>query len=193
MPPTSTEPAAGAEPDRDPADGPGRRPWSTSAKVQLVALLAIIGFWAAIYGYTLLSGAHPAPGHMDDRSFATAAEPVCAATAADIEALGLPTAVGSPAERAALVEAENDLLRSMLADLGSLDRPPGEEGAWVAEWLADWEVHVEDRQRWADDLQAGDDHPFVETDRGGGEQLSKAIDFFAETNDMPSCATAGDV
>jgi hypothetical protein len=101
--------------------------------------------------------------------------------------------VSSPVERADMVDAENDLLRTMVGELGRLDRPDGDEGEWVAEWLGDWDVHIEDRQRWADDLRAGDDHPFVETDRGGGEQISKAVDFFAETNAMPSCATAGDV
>lgn len=160
--------------------------------MQLLALIAIGGFWVAIYAYTLLSGPHRPIGQMEDTSFARAAEPICAATATEIAALGLPTAVDSPADRAELVLAENDLLRTMLGDLGELDRPAGEEGRWASEWLDDWAVHVDDRQRWADDLLAGDDHPFVETARRN-EQISKGIDFFAETNEMPSCATAGDV
>lgn len=162
--------------------------------VQVGLVVAMLVFWAAIYAYTLRvdeDDIRP-PGRMTDRAFATDAEPICAATADRIADLGLPTAVETPAERAALVEAENDLLRSMLADLRALERPSGEEGGWVAEWLDDWDVHVGDRQRWADDLQQGDDHPFVETARNG-EQISKGIDYFAETNDMPSCATAGDV
>lgn len=178
--------------DRPDADADEGKPWSRSSKVQLLAILAIGGFWVAIYAYTLLSGPHRPVGRMADTTFATAAEPICAATAAEIEDLGLPTAVDSAAERATLVLAENDLLRGMLDDLGDLDRPDGDEGEWATEWLADWAVHVEDRERWAEDLQAGDDHPFVETARQG-EQISKGIDFFAETNEMPSCATAGDV
>jgi hypothetical protein len=184
-------PALTDRPDADErADEP--KPWSRSAKVQLLVILAIGAFWIGIYAYTLLSGPHRPIGQMTDTSFATAAEPICAATAEDIEALGLPTAVESPAERATLVLAENDLLRTMVGELGRLDRPRGEEGEWTTEWLADWAVHIEDRERWADDLQAGDDHPFVETARQN-EQISKGVDFFAETNDMPSCATAGDV
>ena len=80
----------------------------------------------------------------------------------------------------------------MVVDLRALDRPEGEEGTWVAEWLDDWDTHIADRQAWADQLHEGDDGPFVETARQG-EQISKGIDYFAETNDMPSCATAGDV
>jgi hypothetical protein len=185
-------PALTDRPDAAAAADEGR-PWSRSSKVQLLAIIAIGGFWVAIYAYTLLSGPHRPVGRMTDTTFATAAEPICAATAVDIEALGLPTAVDSAAERAELVLTENDLLRGMLDDLGRLDVPAGgEEGEWATEWLHDWAVHVEDRQRWADDLQAGDDHPFVETARQG-EQISKGIDFFAETNRMPSCVTAGDV
>lgn len=166
--------------------------WSRGAKLQLLLLLGILAMWAAIYGYTLFSGPHERPGRMDDRAFATAAEPICAATEAAIERLGLPTAVETPLERAQLVEAENGLLRTLVADLGALDRPAGEEGEWVEEWLGDWDTHIQDRQNWADSLREGDDGPFVETARNG-EQLSKGIDYFAETNDMPACVTPGDV
>jgi hypothetical protein len=182
-------------PDADDATGgtDEGKPWSRSARVQLLLILAIGGFWVAIYAYTLLSGPHAPEGRLDDPAFATAAEPICAATAADIEGLGLPTAVDSAAERADLVLTENDLLRAMIDDLDRLDRPVGDDRRMVEEWLDDWGVHIEDPQRWAEDLAAGDDHPFIESDRGGGEQISKGIDYFAETNEMPSCATAGDV
>lgn len=188
MPPATTERDAGA-----PEEATGRR-WRPSTLLQLGLVLAILGFWGAIYAYTLTVDEEDIrpPGRMTDRAFAEAAEPICAATAAEIEALGLPTAVDDAAERAELVQAENVLLRAMLEDLGALERPSGDEGRWVTEWLEDWDVHVADRQRWADDLEAGDDGPFVETDRGG-EQISKGVDYFAETNAMPSCATAGDV
>ncbi len=41
-------------------------------------------------------------------------------------------------------------------------------------------------------LRAGEDEPFVESDRAG-EQVSKVVDNFAEVNDMASCATTHDV
>jgi hypothetical protein len=188
VPPATTERAA------DAPEGAPRRRWRPATIVQAGLVLAIAGFWGGIYAYTLSVDEEDIrpPGRMTDRAFAAAAEPICAATAAEIGALGLPTAVDDAAERAELVQTENVLLRSMLGDLGELDRPTGQEGRWVEEWLRDWDVHVEDRQRWADDLRAGDDGPFVETDRGG-EQISKGVDYFAETNSMPSCATAGDV
>lgn len=179
-------------PDHDDEAPPADGKRSRGTKVQIGLLVAIGLFWIAIYGYTLLSGPHRPPGRLTDPAFATAAEPICTATADAIADLGLPTAVSSPLERARMVDAENELLRSMVADLGDLDRPSGEQGGWVTEWLGDWGTHIADRQAWADDLEAGDDPPFTETARNG-EQISKGIDYFAEANEMPSCATAGDV
>jgi hypothetical protein len=174
----------------DTDDGVRRR--SRSARVQVVILVVNIAFWAAILGWTVVAGDVEPPDQLDDPAFATAAEPRCARTKDDIDALGLPTAVDTPIERADMVDEENRLLTAMVGDLADLERPPGEQGEWVARWLEDWRIHIQDRQAWADDLRAGDDHPFVETDRGG-EQISNVIDNFAEVNDMESCATAGDV
>jgi hypothetical protein len=160
--------------------------------VQLAIALAVIAGWLAIYVWTVTGDRSDPPDRLDDPAFAAAAEPICAATRDEIDALGLPTEVSSPAERAAMVEEENGLLLAMLADIEDLPAPTGDDSAWVEQWLADWRLHVQDRQDWADDLQRGDDHLFVESARAG-EQVSKVVDNFAEVNDMPSCATPGDV
>jgi hypothetical protein len=184
----STPTETPAAPDA-PATG-----WSRGAKVQVVVLVVNVIFWAAILGWTLASGdeAYDPPDRLADRAFPVGAEPVCAATVAAIEDLGLPTEVATPLERAEMVDEENRLLRTMVDDLAALDRPEGEEGEWVSSWLADWRVHIDDRQAWADDLRAGDDHLFVETARAG-DQVSNIVDNFAEVNDMESCVTTGDV
>lgn len=170
----------------------GKRGWSRGARFQVVLLVVNIAFWLALLGWTLGADRSDPPDRLDDPAFAAAAEPRCAATVARIEALGLPTEVASPLERAELVDEENQLLRAMVDELDALDRPGGEEGEWVTSWLADWRTHIADRQAWADDLRVGDDHVFVETARGN-EHVSKVIDNFAEVNGMDSCATPGDV
>lgn len=176
-------------------DNPVRQQrWSRSAKIQVVLLVVNVAFWAAILGWTVAYGddAYDPPDRLDDRAFPVAAEPICATTVEDIEGLGLPTEVESPAERADLIDEENRLLRAMLGELEGLPRPAGKQGDWVELWIADWRTHVDDRQAWADDLRVGDDHPFTESDRAG-EQVSKVIDNFAEINEMESCVTTGDV
>lgn len=175
-----------------PGDATGRRRLSLAASVQIAIALAVIVGWVAIYAWTLTGDRSDPPDRLDDPAFAAAAEPICAATLAEIEGLGLPTEVSSPAERAAFVAEENDLLLAMLDDIEALPSPSGDDGVWVEQWLEDWRLHVQDRQDWADDLEAGDDHLFVESARAG-EQVSKVVDNFAEVNDMPSCATPGDV
>lgn len=186
-----------ADDDQRSQDGalaadPARRGWGLSAKVQVVIIVVNVVFWAAILGWTLRGDYGDPPDRLDDPAFAAAAEPICAATATAIEALGLPTEVASPAERAELVEATDALLLDMVAALEELPRPTGEEGGWVTTWLADWRTHIADRQAWAADLRIGDDHAFTESGRGN-EPVSTVIDNFAEVNGMDSCATPGDV
>jgi hypothetical protein len=168
------------------------RGWSTSAKVQVTLLVVNVAFWTALLGWTLAGDHGAPPDRLTDPAFAAAAEPICAEAVTRIDALGLPTEVESPQERAELVEAENVLLLAMVADLEALPRPAGEEGEWVDTWLVDWNAHIADRQAWADDLEVGDDHVFIETARGN-EHVSNVIDNFADVNDMDSCATPGDV
>lgn len=171
-----------------------RTRWSRSARIQVILLVVNVAFWGAILGWTVTYGddAYDPPDRLEDRAFPLAAEPICATTVDDIDELGLPTEVESPAERAELIDEENRLLRAMLDDLDGLPRPTGEPGEWVELWITDWRTHIADRQAWADDLRLGDDHPFTESDRAG-EQVSKVIDNFAEINDMPNCVTTGDV
>jgi hypothetical protein len=169
-----------------------RRPISRWGKVQLVVLAVNIAFWGAILGYTLVADPGPPPDFLDDRAFPTSAEAVCAATMAEVESFGNAAAVDSIEARADLVDRQDVAFRAMLAELRALPRPAGEQGEWVAEWLGDWDTHVADREAWAAVLHTGEDPPFVETPKGS-DQVSEAIDAFAEVNEMPSCATLGDV
>lgn len=170
-----------------------RRRISRAGKVQLGLVGVNVAFWGAILGWTAF-GDHPdrRPDQLTDRRFPQAAEAVCAEALADIEALDLDPVADSPEERADTVDVTNERLRQMVAELRTLPRPDGEEGEWVASWLDDWETHIADRQRWADEQRAGIDRPFSESDRAG-VQVSKVVDNFAEVNDMPSCATTHDV
>lgn len=181
--------------DRPSPAGPGeRRRWSRGAKIQLALLGVNVAFWGGILGWSVAAGedAYDPPDRLEDPAFAAAAGPICAAAKAEIDDLGLPTEVESPAERAELVLAGDEILTDMVVDLAGLPRPSGEEGEWVGLWLADWRVHIADRTEWAQDLLRGDDGPFTESDRGG-EQISNVVDNFAQVNDMDSCATSGDV
>ncbi len=160
--------------------------------VQASIVIGIAAFWIVVWVWTLRAEPADPPGFLDDRAFPAAAQPRCAQAVAAIEALGNAAAVDTIAERAALVDEQDVVLRDLVDDLRELPRPAGEEGEWVAEWLDDWDVHIGDRERWSARLHEGEDPPFVETAKGN-DQVSEAIDYFAETNEMPDCATYNDV
>jgi hypothetical protein len=165
---------------------------SRSAKVQLGLLVACVAFWVAILTWTVFADPGDPPGFLDDRTFPTAAEPICAEAMATVETFGSAAAVESIEERADLVDRQDEVFIALVADLRRLPRPEGEQGEWVSEWLGDWETHIRDREAWAATLHAGEDPPFEETPKGN-ERVSEAVDEFARVNEMPSCATFNDV
>ena len=165
---------------------------SRSAKVQVGLVGLSVAGWAGVLGYELVAEPGDPPAFLDDRSFPTAAEPLCAAAMAEVETFGSAAAVDTIEERAELVERQDEVFTAMLADLRQLPRPEGEQGEWVTEWLDDWDTHVRDREAWAATLRTGEDPPFEETAKGNN-RVSEAVDEFARANEMPSCATFNDV
>ncbi len=165
---------------------------STWAKVQLLIVVLIGAGWIGIWTWTVAVDPGDPPDFLDDRSYPEAAEPICAVAVEEVRELGNPAFVDTPEERADLVDRQGAVFAGMVDELDDLPRPDGEQGGWIEAWLADWEIHLDDRAAWAARLHAGDDPPFVETARGN-DQISEAIDRFAEVNEMPSCATLGDV
>jgi hypothetical protein len=115
-----------------------------------------------------------------------------AAAIDEVRDLSNPAFVDTIEERADLVDDQGEIFASMVTDLRALPHPEGEQGGWIDRWLDDWETHLGDRARWAAELHEGHDGPFVETARDNN-QISETIDNFAEVNEMPSCATLGDV
>lgn len=172
-------------------EAPSRPFWR---RVQWIALAGCVAFWGGILAWTMW-GDHPdhLVTYVEDRTFPTAAEQVCATAVEDIRALGREPIADSALERAETVDLSNTILRAMILDLRALPRPAdADEAAWVAQWLDDWDAHIADRQRWADGLRDGENEPFTETARDG-EQISQFVDFFAEANEMESCETTHDV
>ncbi len=152
----------------------------------VITVLALTLMW--VYAYSGLAQRDP-PDFLDDPRFAAAAEQRCRETLAELDRLPVVTQGSPPDELAAVVEEANDELADMVADLGALAPTDGGTGRIVGLWLADWATYLDDRVAWAERVRAGDVSEFVETDRGGGEPMSRAIDNLAEVNDMSACVT----
>lgn len=127
-----------------------------------------------------------------DSPFPAAAEEICDAAMADVDAF--PPAHESPTveDRAAVIDESTDRLARMTADLRAAV-PDDENAVWINTWIDHYEIHLQDRYDFADRLvEIGPSEEFFESELEG-TQISKSIDRYAGINDMESCETPGDV
>ena len=130
---------------------------------------------------------------LEDRTFPTAAEEICAAALEEIDELPPAEVTFDPLERAAVIDEANDILAVMLSQLAPLaPTEPPEAAEAVEEWLDDWSTYLGDRQEYADALRDDPEARFTESPKGP-KQISRAIDSYAQVNRMTSCETPGDV
>ena len=150
--------------------------------------------FAVMWIYVLFIAKPATPDRLDDRSFPTAAEPICAATLTAMQQRGTrqPTA-SSPQDRADLADRADAQLTDMVAQLRAKVPPAGEAHDAVPKWLDDWDQWLRDRAAWTAKLRTGEDAQFFEKQRESGEPNSQALNAFAITNDMPSCSTPAGV
>ena len=80
----------------------------------------------------------------------------------------------------------------MVDDLRALPLPAGEQGEWVDRVAGRLGHPHRGPPALGGAAARRRGPPFVETAKGN-DQVSEAVDGFAETNDMPSCATLNDV
>jgi hypothetical protein len=176
----------GTEPS-DPEEG--GRLW---VKVLIAAFL--VGT-ALLWIYALWGPRTPPPGTMDDPAFGVAAEQVCAEAVARIDELPLAQETPEAGDRSAVLTEADVILAEQLDELDELVAltPEGsEDRRRVTEWLADWRVHLEDRQSYAEEILVNPMARFHETAKEE-RPISFVLGEFAKKNDMPSCAPPGDI
>ncbi|WP_436796144.1 hypothetical protein [Actinospongicola halichondriae] len=184
------------------ADGSGgqrspRRRFSPRRFGVLVVILSFVGIWGYVMYLTIFEGRAEPRDRLDDTAWAATAEAVCARSTPVFEALPFASEVGSPEERADILDAGTEELETMIARLESLEPPATQdEAAAVEAWLADYRTFVSDRQAYAiaqrDASDPRYDQAFSVTDREG-YQIDVLIDDFAHVNYMDSCETPDDV
>jgi hypothetical protein len=164
-----------------------------SRKLRIVILVAV-AVLAVMWFYVLFIAKPATPDRLEDRSFPTAAEPICAATVTALHDAGLvDQRASSPQQRADFADRADAQLVTMVGQLRSIVPASGETHDAVTAWLDDWDQWLRDREAWTAQLRAGEDAQFFEKQREGGEPNSEALNAFAVTNDMKSCRTPAGV
>ncbi len=183
--PSVDEAPAVIDPEVDP-DGDGSK-WGR--RLGVAAVLGFIVLWV----YVIPRGDSVKPAAwLTDRRFPTAAEPVCKATEKQLAKLPEAKDSRTAADRAAVIDQGTAMLRTMQSELRPLVPAGGEREKYINQWIDDWSIHLADRDEYAAGLRKDESTEFLETVKYGS-QITKAIDGFANDNNMPSCTHPGDV
>jgi hypothetical protein len=86
----------------------------------------------------------------------------------------------------------NVILVAMVDELAELAPTEGRDARLIEAWLEDWDTYLGDRERYADELLAGEPAELLVTARGT-DQITETVDRFAAINDMVSCEVPLDV
>lgn len=181
--PSGTTPDHTADPD-----APAR--FLTWGRVGVVlAVVSTVGLW----GYAFL-WPQPVFGKLDDTTFPVAAEGVCAPVRSAVNALPRANESVDHVDRAATIDLATNQLDALLLRLDPLPRGNEKSARSIGEWLEDWRIYVANRRDYANRLRTDKSARFYvaqsDRDRRG---ITDAIDRFANTNKMPSCATMPDI
>jgi len=185
IPPSDSD-GAGAEEHRRRNVG-----WWITAAVAV----SMVAMWIYVFGYHLGGNwADDTPGQMDDPAFAERAEGICAATLVRIDMLPKAFEAASPIDRADEVRATNTEFRTMLVELAAVPTATASDTTMIEEWLADWEIYLDDRDGFADRVATDPSARFYVTQSERDKrQVTVAFDRFALVNDMASCSSYDDL
>ncbi|MEO6988075.1 MAG: hypothetical protein ABI239_05435 [Aquihabitans sp.] len=172
-------------------DEPLAMRWTLGRVLALMVALATIVFWGWIF-----SGGPKStnPDRLDDRAYVTFAQQRCVQLNGDLAALPNAITAETATDRANVLDDANELVSAMVDDLEARAPTEGDDGTSMRGWIADWRTYVADREDYADRLREDPDALMQITENTElHDGVDKTIEIFADVNDMPECATPGDV
>jgi hypothetical protein len=178
-------------PAATPAPGTDEEPGRTGTVTKVVLVTAVLGmalFWIIVYS---VAGSYHPPGWLKDRTFPVAAEKLCERYSNRLEAVPLANTAHTSAQRADLVDQVTKILAERRDQLETIV-PRGPQARFIEAWLADWKVHLADRNGYARRLRTDPGAEFTETPKESS-QMSAVLNKFSDDNEMPSCDTWSDV
>jgi len=171
--------------------------WGATRIALGVVVALIVGMWVWIYVFAPRDN----PDRLETRSFATAAEQICAPFSVQIFEIPRTTTDTSIAQRAEHVDRGTTLARDMIDDIKTAATvvTAARDLRLLELWFADWDAYIDDRNAYHDRLVHAPadanrrDLAFTLTERSSGGNYTKTIEGFAEVNDMSSCGVPGDI
>ena len=165
--------------------------WKLWRVLAVLAALAIALFWIWIF----TGGPKKAnPDRLDDRAYVSRTEDRCQQLLVDLNALPPAQDSKTATARADVLDQANGMVSKMVGTIEADAPRTGDDGKSLRLWFADWHTYLQDREDFADRLRTNPDAKFLLSENAElKDSVDKTIEVFADVNDMPDCATPGDV
>lgn len=175
--------------------------WTISRVLVVLAVLAMVGFWAAIFaGVFRADNPDDLVAGFDEGSreaaemeaFVERTHARCQALRTDLAELPNAEAITSAEARADVLDRANVLVAAMVDDIEADAPTEGDAGTSMRGWIQDWRTYVVNREDYARRLRVDPESRLL-LDERFGDSIDRTIEIFADVNDIPDCATPGDV
>jgi hypothetical protein len=169
-----------------PAERHGFWTWPRALGVGVFVIFA--AYWVYLFAFT---GDYRPAGYLNDRTFPAAAEPICRGAMQRLDALPPARTARTATQRAGTVDQADAILRDMIRRLHGVV-PDTADRKFIDQWLDDYGTFVGDRDEYAQALRRDPGAEYLVTKKYG-QQISVALDNYAQVNHMDSCTTPNDV
>ena len=178
------------QPSAPAEETPYKKGFTWGRGAAIVAVVSMIIFWIWIF-----SGA-PAkdnPDRLQDEAYVTQIEDQCQGLRDDLSELPNAAELETQAERADVLDDANVLVGEFIAELEAGAPTSGDAAVTIEGWVGDWKMYLANREDFADRLRTEENAQLLLDRSELGDSVDKTIKIFSQVNEIPACATPGDV
>jgi hypothetical protein len=173
------------------ADEPLGFRWSVGSVAALLVVAVIAGFW--VWAFSPWAPDRKADS-LADQTLVADANAHCKAANDRINALPRAMDSPTPAARAEVVDQANVYVADMIAALRQdASGATGRDRELLDQWFADWDIYLERREAYADELRVNVNGAIFTVPARNGGQITETMDGFSRTNDLFDCLVPLDV
>ena len=171
-------------------DEPLAMTWTVGRVAGVVVMVIMIGFWAWIF----TGGPKQAnPDRLDDRAFVDRTEQRCVGLLAGLKTLPNAADIHTAADRADVLDQATAKVAAMVKATEADAPRRGGDAKSLQGWFKDWHAYLGDRRDFARRLRKDPKAQFYVSESALKDTVDTTIETFSDVNDMPDCATPGDV